>query len=101
MSCLTRHISFRAWISFKVSSNEVELEIYKDPRKTNWDPILGSLMENLTLIVEITLGKLETALLTAYGIACPLRKVWVQRSRFWSKELEKLRKKSRLNLTKL
>lgn len=97
-------VSDHKWIRFDVTADEVEPKWYRDPRRTNWDLFQEKLLDNLVYDrgepqtqeeVEEALGKLEAHLLEAFSIACPLRRTFANRSKFWSKKLEKLRKSSR------
>lgn len=100
---VTDWVSDHKWIKYKLVADEVLPKIDRDPRKTNWDPFLDNLIGKLHYTgpqTQVEIGKaveeLKTRLLNAYKIACPLRKSFVQKTRFWSNTVEKLRKKSRI-----
>jgi len=78
--------------------------MYRDPSKTDWDKFLERLSGNRQSRnfqlktqeeVESALKELESHLVDAFEFACPLRKIYSRNSPFWSKRLDKLRKKVR------
>ena len=91
------------WIRFNLVSDEVEHKMYRDPSKTDWDVFSGQLsgyqyieaQPKTQVEVEVALTELETQLKSAFEMACPLRRSYQKNSPFWSKRLEKLRKKVR------
>src|SRR5262249_36517953 len=97
-------VSDHKWIMYDLATDKVEPSVYRNPMRTNWDLFLGDLMKSLEPgegnpktceEVEEALSNLERNLLSSYEVACPLRRAPVQKSRFWSHDLEKLRKNSR------
>lgn len=92
------------WIKFDLVSDKVEPKLYRDPSKTDWDKFLERLSGNRQYRdfqlntqeeIESALKELENNLVDAFQFACPLRKIYLKNSPFWSKRLEKLRKKVR------